>query len=101
MLLHVIRMTRRPRRKPFKSHSLQTRSSGLQHLNKRFLWNIDGAERLHPLLAFFLLFEQLPFAADVAAITFGGDVLAHCADSFARDDFAADGGLDGDGVLLF
>jgi len=43
-----------------------------------------------------LFFEEFAFAGDVAAVTFGDDVLAHGVDGFAGDDFGADGGLDGD-----
>src|SRR6266404_4197018 len=50
--------------------------SCLQHLNKRFLRNIHRAERFHAFFAFFLFLEQLAFARNVAAVTFGGDVLA-------------------------
>jgi hypothetical protein len=45
---------------------------------------------------FFLLVQQLALARDIAAIAFGGHVLAQRADRFARDDASADGRLDGD-----
>jgi hypothetical protein len=41
-----------------------------------FLRDLDLAELAHPLLALFLLVEQLALAADVAAVAFGGHVLA-------------------------
>src|SRR5690606_6712902 len=62
--------------------------AGTQHAQKRLLWDLDAAELLHPLLAFFLLFEQLPLAGDVTAVALGGDVLAEGADRFASDHFA-------------
>ena len=68
----------------------------LQHRQKRFLRNLYAADFLHPLLAFFLFFEQFAFARDVAAVAFGDDVFAHGFDGFAGDDFRADGGLNGD-----
>src|SRR5438309_2617673 len=50
----------------------------------------------HPLLALLLLLEELAFAGGVAAVAFGGDVLAHGADRLAGDDLAADRRLDRD-----
>src|SRR6185312_12331206 len=55
---------------------------------------IDLAELPHLLLAFLLLLQKLAFAGDVAAIAFGGDVLAQGAHGLARDHLAADRGLD-------
>src|SRR5438477_5184739 len=75
-------------------------ASGLQHFDESFLRDVDGAKRFHPLFAFFLLLEQLALACDVAAVAFGGDVLAKSADSLAGDHFAADGSLNGDLILL-
>jgi hypothetical protein len=46
--------------------------------------------------ALFLLVEELLLAADVAAIAFGRHVLAQRRDRLARDDLAADRGLDRD-----
>src|SRR6185437_16560121 len=60
-----------------------------------FLGDIDAADALHALLAFFLLLEQLAFAGDVAAVAFGGDVFADRFDGFASDDLSADRGLQG------
>src|SRR5665213_886680 len=65
-----------------------------QRGDERFLRNVDLAELPHLLFAFLLLVEQLAFARGVAAVTFGGDVFAEGAHGLARDDFAADGGLD-------
>ncbi len=45
----------------------------------------------HLLFAFPLLVEQLAFARGVAAVAFGGDVLAEGAHGLAGDDLAADG----------
>ena len=43
----------------------------LQHGQERFLRNLDAADLLHPLLAFFLLLEQLALTRDVAAVALG------------------------------
>src|SRR6267378_2746913 len=67
----------------------------LQHCQKRFLRNLDPADFLHALLAFLLLFEQFALARDVAAVALGNYILAHRLYGFARDDFRADGRLDG------
>ena len=49
----------------------------------------------HSFLAFFLFFEELSFAADVASVAFGYDVFAEGGDGLPGDDFGADGGLGG------
>jgi hypothetical protein len=48
-----------------------------------------------------LFVEEFVFASDIAAVELGGDVFAEGADVFAGDDFAADGGLEGDLEGLF
>ena len=58
--------------------------------------DLDLAELAHPLLAFLLLLQKLPFASDVTAIALGEHVLAHRLDRLAGDDTAADRGLDRD-----
>src|SRR5439155_23599159 len=78
----------------------RARPSALEHREKRLLGDLDAAHLLHALLAFLLLLEQLALARDVAAIALGGDVLAHRLHRLARDDAAADGGLDGHLVQL-
>src|SRR4051812_16123722 len=78
----------------------RTRLLRLQDLDEGFLRNVDAADALHPLFSFFLLLQQFAFAGDVASVAFGGDVFAQRGDAFARDDFAADGGLDGDLIEL-
>src|SRR5437016_14489807 len=60
------------------------------------LRNLDLAELAHPLFAFLLLFEQLAFAGDVAAVAFGEHVLAQCLHRLARHHPAAECGLDRD-----
>src|SRR2546430_14515796 len=62
----------------------------LQHRQKRLLGNIHTADALHALLTFFLFFQQLALAGDVAAVAFGEHVLAHGMDRFAGDDLGAD-----------
>src|SRR5207342_3942123 len=48
----------------------------------------------HALFTFLLLVEQLALARGVAAVAFGGDVLAEGAHGLARDDLAAYRSLD-------
>ena len=71
-----------------------------QNSQKSLLRNIDLADPLHPLLAFFLLFQQLAFAGDVAAVALRKHVLAQGAHRLAGHDLGADGGLDGHFKLL-
>ena len=54
----------------------------------------------HALLAFLLFLQQFALAGDVAAVTFGGHVLADCLDGLAGDDFRSDGRLHCDVELL-
>src|ERR1700688_2898712 len=68
----------------------------LQHREKCFLRDVHAADALHALLAFFLLFEELALARNVAAVALGQHVLADGADRLARDDTAADSGLQRD-----
>src|SRR6056297_3075827 len=67
-----------------------------ERANKRLLWDFDTPELAHLLLTGLLLFQQLLFPARVAAVAFGGDVLAHGRKRLAGDDLAADGRLDRD-----
>src|SRR5579862_4686723 len=60
-----------------------------------FLGDVHLAYAFHAALAFFLFFEELAFAGDVAAVALGQYVFAHSGHGFAGDDAAADGGLDG------
>src|SRR4029077_7049749 len=66
----------------------------LERRDEGFLRDVDLAELAHALLAFLLLVQELALAGHVAAIAFGGDVLAEGAHGLARDDLAADRGLD-------
>src|SRR5207253_9029145 len=47
----------------------------LEYRQKSFLRNLDATDALHPLLAFLLFLEQLPFPRDVAAVAFCEHVL--------------------------
>src|SRR5665213_1098019 len=78
------------------ANSTQSIRIHLQRRDEGLLRDIHLAELAHLLLALFLLVEELALAGGVAAVAFGGDVLAQGADGFAGDDLAADGGLDGD-----
>src|SRR6266481_402201 len=65
----------------------------LEQGQESLLRNLDASDLFHPLFAFLLLLEQLSFSRDVAAVTFGGDVLAQRLDGLARDNLGADSGL--------
>src|SRR5215475_8015693 len=65
----------------------------LQRRQKRFLRNLHLAQLFHALLAFLLPAQQLALARDVTAIAFGHDILAKGPYDLARDNAAADGGL--------
>src|SRR5204863_6821864 len=47
-----------------------------QHGQEGLLRNFDFPDALHALFAFFLLFQQLPLPADVAAVALGEHVFA-------------------------
>src|ERR1700722_1905965 len=68
----------------------------LEQGQESLLRNLDASDLFHPLFAFLLLLEQLSFSRDIAAVTFGGDVLAQRLDGFARDNLGADSGLNRD-----
>lgn len=74
--------------------------SGGERGHERLLRDVDPADGLHPLLALFLLLEQLALTADVAAVTLREHVFADGADVLARDDLGADRSLHGDFELL-
>ena len=59
-----------------------------------FLGDVDLADALHAVFAFFLFFKEFAFAGNVSAIAFGEHIFANGGDGFAGDDPAADGGLD-------
>src|SRR6266852_6172843 len=54
-----------------------------------FLRDVDLADALHALLAFFLFFEEFAFTADVAAVALGQNVFANGRDRLARDHATA------------
>src|SRR5688572_20836089 len=60
------------------------------------LGNFHGAELLHALLPLLLLFEELALAGHVATVALGQHVLAQRLHGGARNDLAADRGLDRD-----
>src|SRR5215217_1012226 len=76
------------------------RRSDAQCSEEGFLGYLYAADLLHAAFAFFLLFEELAFAGDVAAVAFGRYVLAVGADGLAGDDAFAHRGLYGDLELL-
>jgi hypothetical protein len=59
-----------------------------QRRNKRLLRDPHGPIFPHPRLALLLLVEELLLSRNVAAVAFGGDVLAQRRDGFAGDDLA-------------
>src|SRR3954464_12673739 len=67
-------------------------SVDLQHREKRLLRNLDRPDLLHALFSFLLLFEELAFARDVAAIALREHVLAQRLDAGARYDLRPDRG---------
>ena len=71
-----------------------------QHGQKCFLRNFYVADLAHSFLPFLLFFQEFPFSGNIAAIAFGGYILAHGTDVFAGDNFGADCGLNGDLELL-
>src|SRR5438552_10169524 len=64
----------------------------LEHRQERFLRHLDGSDLLHTTLAYLLFLEQLEFALNVTAVTFGGDVLADRPQRLARHDPPTDCG---------
>src|SRR5688572_23121762 len=66
-----------------------------QHGQEGLLGNVHAAHTFHPLLPLLLPVQELAFAADVAAVTLGGDVLPQRLHSLPGDHPRADGGLDG------
>jgi hypothetical protein len=55
------------------------------HCDKCLLRNAYAAIFAQPIFAFFLFVEQFAFAAGIATIAFGGDILAQRCDRFAWD----------------
>src|SRR3954453_5243794 len=95
------------RRRPSGRSGAQELLLGLVHRgvggeggDEGLLRHLDPTDGLHALLALLLLLQQLALAGDVAAVALGEHVLADGADVLARDDAAADGGLDRDLELL-
>src|SRR6266851_1336888 len=61
-----------------------------QHRHERLLWNLDRTDPLHPSLAFLLLFQQLAFTRDVAAVALGKHVFPYRRNRLAGNHLAAD-----------
>src|SRR3546814_11181519 len=61
-----------------------------QRGDESLLRNAYRAVFAHPFLAFLLLLQKLPFARDIAAIAFGGHVLAQRRDRLACAHLAAE-----------
>src|SRR5512135_457464 len=66
----------------------------LEYRQEGLLRDLDGADLLHPLFPFLLLFQELPLSRDVAAVAFRDDVLPDRLDRLPRDDLSADRRLD-------
>src|SRR5688572_32524583 len=71
-----------------------------EHGQKCFLRDLDRPDLFHASLPFLLLLEKLPLPRDVAAVAFGGHVLAQRLHRLARDDLGADRRLEHDLELL-
>ncbi len=69
--------------------------ANLERGQKSLLGQFHVAHSFHALFAFFLFFQQLALAGDVAAIAFCGYILAEGGNSFPGDYFLANGRLDG------
>src|SRR5437764_14859407 len=67
-----------------------------QHREERFLRDLHAAHRLHPLLAFLLLFQELALAGDVAPVALRDHVLPHRPYGFGGNHLAAQRRLDAD-----
>src|SRR3546814_6077358 len=78
----------------FRSGSVSVFVAHAQRGDESLLRNAYRAVFAHPFLAFLLLLQKLPFARDIAAIAFGGHVLAQRRDRLACDHLAADRRLD-------
>src|SRR4029078_7877178 len=66
----------------------------LQRRDEDVARHLDAPDRLHLLLAFLLLLQQLALTRDVAAVALGEHVLALGLHGLAGDDLATDRGLD-------
>ena len=73
---------------------------GAEDFHEGMLGDGDLADLFHPLFSLLLLFPELSFPGNVAAVALGGDVFREGREGFSGDDFSADGGLDGDFKLL-
>src|SRR5579883_1355584 len=69
---------------------LLARVANLEHRKERLLRNIHAPHALHPLLAFLLFFEQLPFARNIAAVALGENVFPQRRNRFPGDDLRSD-----------
>src|SRR6202789_2050884 len=65
----------------------------LENRQECLLGNVDFADPLHALFAFFLFLQQFALSADVSAVTLGDDVFADGGNSLPGDDLRADGSL--------
>src|SRR4051794_23910218 len=74
--------------------------AGIQHGQERLLRDFDLTKLLHPLLAFFLLFQQLALTADITPVALGSHVLADGGNRFASDDTSTQCGLNRDLELM-
>ena len=68
----------------------------LQYAHKGFLWNLYVSDLAHPLLSFFLFFQQLFLTGNITAIALGKHVFSHCSDGLSCDDLASHCCLDRD-----
>ncbi len=83
--------------------SIESNQSFYKSIRIRFQYGHESAlgdfhcsNHLHPLFAFFLLLQKLPFPGNVPAVTFGSDFFPKGRDGRTGDDGPTDGPLNGD-----
>ncbi len=62
---------------PLTANGPQSSLINIENGKKCLLRHLDPADLLHTFLALLLLFQKLSFTADISAVTFGKNVLAH------------------------
>src|ERR1700726_3245581 len=67
-----------------------------QHLDERFLRNVDLPDAFHSFLSFFLFLQQLAFPCDIAAVAFRGHIFSQGRNALPRNNLSADRRLNRD-----
>src|SRR6266478_2522886 len=76
--------------------SFQSASLRFEHLNERFLRNVNLPDAFHSFLSFFLFLQQLAFPCDIAAVAFRGHIFSQGRNAFPRNNLSADRRLNRD-----